>query len=125
MPLLIALQGRLLCAGFIEIFAFVVLAGCIRLFVRRETTWLPMNPENSTVLVTEGIYRYTRNPMYLALTLMLLGIGIALGDGLGLLLVPCFMLCITHFQIVKEESALEKLFGDTYRNYKQRVRRWI
>jgi protein-S-isoprenylcysteine O-methyltransferase Ste14/GNAT superfamily N-acetyltransferase len=125
MPLSTALSWRLLCGGIIEVIALTMLASRIRLFVKRKTTWLPMNPEDATVLVTDGIYRYTRNPMYLAQALLLLGIGIALGDGLGLLLVPCFMFYMTRFQIMPEEQILEMLFGDAYRNYMQRTRRWL
>ena len=62
--------------------------------------------------------------MYLFWTVILLGFGVLLGDYLGMILVPLFMLYMTRFQIIPEEQALEKLFGEEYRNYKMQVRRW-
>lgn len=125
LPLPLSLSWRLLCAFVVWGAALVVAGLGTRLFVQRKTTVLPMHPENTTALVTGGVYRYTRNPMYLGATLFLLGLGFALGDILSLFFIPCFVLYITHFQIVPEERALERLFGKEYMEYKRRVRRWL
>ena len=125
LPLPFPLFWRLVCGSAIVIIAIATLAVCTRLFAKLKTTWLPMKPEKATALITVGIYRYTRNPMYLAWTLLLLGIAVALGDGLTLLPVPGFMLYLTRFQIIPEERALEHLFGDAYRDYTGHVRRWL
>ncbi len=89
------------------------------------TTIKPTHPEKATRLVVSGMYRFSRNPMYLGATLILLAIGIFLDDGLALLPVSLFAVYLNYFQIIPEERALEELFGDEYRDYKKRVRRWI
>jgi hypothetical protein len=76
-------------------------------------------------LVTSGIYRYTRNPMYLGTTAFLLGMAIMLGSITALLPVPLFMLVIEYRFIRPEELFLETLFGEDYRAYRERVRRWL
>jgi protein-S-isoprenylcysteine O-methyltransferase Ste14 len=91
LPLPLPLLWRLPCAIIMFGAALVIGIICKRQFDRRNTTWLPMEPKKTTVLVTDGIYRYTRNPMYLAGTLFLLGVAVALGDILALALVPCFI----------------------------------
>ena len=63
--------------------------------------------------------------MYVGATLLLLAVSIFLDDGLALLSVLLFAVYLNYFQIVPEERAMEQLFGDEYRNYKKRVRRWI
>ncbi|HBT76553.1 MAG TPA: isoprenylcysteine carboxyl methyltransferase [Planctomycetaceae bacterium] len=94
-------------------------------FRKAGTTIKPTHPERATRLVVSGMYHFSRNPMYLGATLILLGIGIFLDDGLALLSVPLFAVYLNYFQIIPEERALEELFGDEYRDYKKRARRWI
>ncbi len=76
-------------------------------------------------LVNSGIYRFTRNPMYLGLALILLGCALTTGALSTLLVVPAFMLVIQFRFIVYEERMLTELFGDEYRAYCKRVRRWV
>ncbi|MFK0573335.1 methyltransferase family protein [Endozoicomonas sp.] len=102
----------------------VALAGVIS-FRRQKTTVNPVNPEAASSLVTGGIYQYTRNPMYLGFVIFLLGWGVWLTNILALLLVPCFALYMTRFQIMPEEKALEALFGENFTSYKHSVRRWL
>ncbi|MFL6647317.1 MAG: methyltransferase family protein, partial [Sulfurifustaceae bacterium] len=92
---------------------------------RVDTTKDPRHPERATALVTGGIYRITRNPMYLGLALVLVGWGIFLSNVLSLLGVVVFLGYLNRFQIVPEERALEARFGEAYRQYKQTVRRWL
>ena len=96
-----------------------------REFKRARTTINPFRPENSTVLVTSGIFRITRNPMYVGLTLVLLGWAAFLSSGWGLLGPVVFALYINCFQIAPEERVLSAKFGEAYTRYTARVRRWL
>ena len=94
-------------------------------FHQEKTTISPVEPKAATSLVTSGLYAYTRNPMYLGLAFCIAGIGIGLGSLLTLVVLPTFVWLITHIQISIEEVALEKCFGQAYRDYMKKVRRWI
>jgi len=94
-------------------------------FRRAKTTVNPMKPDSSSSLVTSGIYRWTRNPMYLGFLLGLLGWAIFLSNALAFLLLPVFVVYINRFQIEPEEKALAMLFGKPFANYKSHVRRWL
>ncbi len=102
----------------------ISLAGIIR-FRRAKTTINPMKAKNASSLVTSGVYRFTRNPMYLGLVITLVGWGVFLPSPIGLLLIPLFALYITRFQITPEERVLTSIFGREYVDYKNRVRRWV
>ena len=75
--------------------------------------------------MTAGIYRVSRNPMYLGFAILLLAWAVFLASPWMLLGVPAFMMFISRFQIQPEERALESLFGEEFRDYKARVRRWL
>lgn len=113
------------------IVAVVVLAGLLLnvipklAFGRAGTTVNPRRPEKATALVSSGIYRYTRNPMYVGQALLLLAWVLYVGHWLGLFAVPLFMLYITRFQIVPEERVLAERFPADYAHFRQRVRRWL
>jgi len=94
-------------------------------FVREKTTMNPTKPSATSSLVTNGVFRFTRNPMYLSLVLYLVAWAVYLSNWLALLLVPVFVLYINQFQIKPEERALSALFGPEYASYKARVRRWL
>lgn len=94
-----------------------------RQFATRETTVEPFG--TPTALVTSGPYRFTRNPMYLSMLLILIGIAVFVGS-VPLLLAPAaFFAIINASQIPSEERRLLGLFGDEYANYRRRVRRWL
>lgn len=95
------------------------------LFFRSHTTPNPMKPENANKLVISGLYKVSRNPMYVGLLVILLGYAIWLGSVTPFLLLPFFVLLITTQQIIPEEEVLEKKFGQEYLNYKAQVRRWL
>ena len=97
----------------------------VALFFRGGTTVNPMAPARASRLVRKGMYRVTRNPMYLGLLLMLTAWGIWLGSVVSLLLVPVFAWVVTLMQIVPEEKVLTEKFGDTYTDYCRDVRRWF
>ena len=85
----------------------------------------PTKPGATSSLVTGGVFRLTRNPMYLSLVLYLLAWAVYLSNWLALLLVPLFVLYLDRFQIKPEERALSALFGPEYASYQARVRRWL
>lgn len=124
LPIVQLLQRPYTYAGVVFIVAGVLIAATsARLFSRMGTPVVPF--QRSTVLVTAGMYRYTRNPMYLGLTLILIGAWIAFGSlGPGLVL-PVFLWIIQQSFIRGEERFLEEIFGEQYLSYKRRVRRWI
>lgn len=94
-------------------------------FHRAKTTVNPLNPSATSTIVQDGIYRYTRNPMYLGMLVILLGFAIYLAHPLGLLLLPVFVAYLTRFQILPEERFLREKFGEAYCGYASRVRRWL
>jgi protein-S-isoprenylcysteine O-methyltransferase Ste14 len=106
--------------------AGVVMSGLgVVSFRRAKTTVNPMKPESSSSLVVSGIYRWTRNPMYLGFLLGLLGWAIFLSNVLAFLFLPVFILYMNRFQIEPEEKALAVLFGKQFATYKSRVRQWL
>lgn len=104
--------------------AGVSLAG-VRSFRQAKTTVNPLKPERATHLVDGGIYRLTRNPMYLGMLLVLLGWAAALASWWALFGPLVFALYMSHFQIRPEEQALLQLFGREFEDYKEKVRRWL
>jgi protein-S-isoprenylcysteine O-methyltransferase Ste14 len=94
-------------------------------FLQRRTTINPLKPASASTLVTGGIYRFTRNPMYLGLATLLLAWAIYLGSLAALAALPLFILYMNRFQIAPEERALEARFGAEYIAYRARVRRWL
>jgi protein-S-isoprenylcysteine O-methyltransferase Ste14 len=94
-----------------------------RLFQVHSTAIRPF--EESSALVTEGVYRLTRNPMYLGMIIVLTGVAFLLGTLVSFLPIPVFAGLIQRQFIVKEEAMLEDTFGDRYLEYKKSVRRWI
>ncbi len=94
-------------------------------FFRAGTTVHPHCPEKSSCLVAHGVYRFSRNPMYLSLLLILIAWSMYLGWLLAPLGWALFLFWITRFQILPEERMLKRLFGQEYSSYCQRVRRWL
>jgi protein-S-isoprenylcysteine O-methyltransferase Ste14 len=94
-------------------------------FRRARTTVNPIKAHAATSLVSSGIFRYTRNPMYLGLLLTLLGWAAYLANPFALAFLPVFALYMTRFQIKPEERILSSLFGASYAAYRGRVRRWF
>lgn len=94
-------------------------------FLLARTTIDPHRPDKASALVTGGIYRLTRNPMYLGLTLFLTAEATLLASPCLLAVPLLFVLYLTRFQIVPEERALLECFGAEYADYMARVRRWL
>jgi len=95
----------------------------IAAFLRAGTPIIPF--KRSTLLVTGGVYRFTRNPMYLGFALVLAGTAVLLGSIGAFLPLPLFVWIIQRGYIGEEERFLEEIFGSDYAQYKNRVRRWL
>lgn len=109
----------LLVAGF----SFAISGGIS--FRIAKTTVNPLKPETASSLVTSGVFKYSRNPMYVGMALILLAWSIYLAVPFGLLAVIAFIAYIQRFQIVPEERAMLKLFGAEFEAYQSTVRRWL
>ena len=101
------------------------LVAALNLFRRHKTTFDPLDPAKAQNLVVTGIYKITRNPMYVGMALVLVAWCLVLGDIIAFLTLPAFVLAINELQIKGEERALLAKFGDDYAVYKTRVRRWL
>ena len=94
-------------------------------FYKSKANINPIHLEKSNVFVVDGIYRFSRNPMYLSLAGLLVAWAVYLQSAVSFLGVFLFVYLITQWQIKPEEYWLEKKFGDSYLAYKKKVRRWI
>ena len=115
----IAVFGIFFTLGFIALISGVLHFGKV------GTTVNPTAPAKSRTLVTFGIYRITRNPMYLGLLLMLVGWGIYLSNSISLFSLVGFVAYMNKFQITPEERILRGKFGQEYESYTKQTRRWI
>jgi protein-S-isoprenylcysteine O-methyltransferase Ste14 len=112
------LYGSIIIAIAILIAGFSILK-----FHRASTDVRPDKPD--TALITSGPYRYTRNPLYIVLTLTQVTVALWFNNAWVLILVIPSIIAITHYAIIREECYLEKTFGQDYLDYKLRVRRWL
>jgi protein-S-isoprenylcysteine O-methyltransferase Ste14 len=114
---------RLPAAGLLLVVGVALLIVCFRRFTAAGTnvpTWLP-----TTALVISGPYRFSRNPIYVALTLAYLGLALGYGSWWPLVLLAPLLIVMRYGVIGREERYLEARFGDAYRAYRSSVRRWI
>lgn len=98
---------------------------CVFTFVKLKTTADPKQPNKTTKLVVIGLYKYSRNPMYLGLIIILTGIALYCGAISSFIVVLAFMIFITQYQIVPEELVLQQKFKKEYTEYLKNVRRWL
>ena len=89
------------------------------------TTWHPSEPQRSTRLLTTGVYRFSRNPTYVGMTIVLLSWAVLLASPIAGVLAAFFVVYVDRFQIRPEERILAGLFGQDFRDYTLRVRRWV
>jgi protein-S-isoprenylcysteine O-methyltransferase Ste14 len=123
-PLADIVEAPVSYLGLVPLFIGITIAAtAARMFDRVGTPKRPF--ERSTTLVTFGPYRYTRNPMYVGLTLILIGVWLLLGSVSAALPIAVFVWIIQQRFIRGEERFLDEIFGEEYRGYKSRVRRWI
>ena len=121
----IEIKNEIIFGSFMIISGLIIILSAIILFKKYKTSITPLNPSNATKLITDGIYKFSRNPMYLGLLLMLVGISIILNLTGGFLFILLFIFYINLFQIIPEENAMVDLFKDEFTEYKKNVRRWI
>jgi len=121
----LVIPGRSLGAAILVLTGVIIAGLGVASFRRAKTTVNPMKPGSASVLVDRGIYRLTRNPMYLGFLVVLLGWAIFLSNLVAFLLLPAFVFYMNRFQITPEEKALVALFGQSFVAYKTRVRRWL
>ena len=121
----IEIKNKIIFGSSMIISGLIIILFAIILFKKYQTTITPLNPFNATKLMTDGIYKFSRNPMYLGLLLMLVGISTILNPIGGFFLIPLFVLYLNLFQIIPEENAMADLFKDEFLDYKKNVRRWI
>ncbi len=111
--------------GVMALIGVLFAATGIRSFKKAKTTINPTTPGSASSLVTSGVYKFTRNPMYVGLLCVLIGWGVFLANLFALAFIACFVFYMNRFQIGPEERALESLFGDAFTAYKIQVRRWL
>ena len=111
-------------AIIITIGSLIAVAGIVS-FKKAKTTVDPRTPGKASELVIVGIYNYTRNPMYLGLLAILISLALFFGAVSSFLAIPPFVWFMNRLQIEPEEEALEELFGESFREYKLKVRRWL
>ena len=110
---------------FFFVYGIFVFAAAVISFKKQKTTVNPISIENASSLVVSGIFKQTRNPMYLGMSFVLLGLTFKFNVIGGLLFTGIFMSFITIFQIKPEEVAMEKLFDQEWVDYTKNVRRWL
>lgn len=100
------------------------ISGVIQCAVQ-STSVNPHKPGNASSLITSGVYRLSRNPMYLGMLIILLAAILKFGNPLGLIILPLYMLYMNRFQIIPEEHVMLEKFGDEFTSYCNKVRRWV
>jgi protein-S-isoprenylcysteine O-methyltransferase Ste14 len=118
-------SGQIYFDIFLVAVGFFIGLTAIRRFYQVDTTVLPQEMDSSSALVTGGILKITRNPMYLGMAVVIAGVGIGIGSWVALPILGFFVFWITEYQIKPEERALFKIFGSGFEDYKSKVRRWI
>ena len=123
--LAINIQALTLLSYVLFLLGFGILIMAARSFKEHNTTINPIKIETASSLVVSGIFNYSRNPMYLGMVLILLGLSLKFNLIGGLIFTALFIIFITNFQIKPEEKVMLKIFGEEFVNYKDKVRRWL
>jgi protein-S-isoprenylcysteine O-methyltransferase Ste14 len=110
-------------AAILAVLAIALALSALFRFRRVGTHAEPWRP--TTAIVTDGVYAFTRNPMYVGMTLLYLAIAIAADSVIALVLVIPLLAAVRYGVVAREERYLEAKFGDEYRRYKAAVRRWV
>lgn len=121
----VALPGSTIVAAAFALAGLALGVSAVLSFRRMQTTVHPSVPEKASAVVDTGVYRFSRNPMYLGLALLLTGWAVFLGDAGNVILIAVFVVYMNRFQIRPEERALSAKFGSAYTDYKSGVRRWL
>jgi len=121
----VTVPARNIVATAIAVIGAAISLMGVMAFRRAGTTVNPLEPNFSSKLVASGIYKRTRNPMYLGFLLLLIGWGVWLSNALALVIIPIFIGYMNRFQILPEERALSSIFGQEFPAYKSKVGRWL
>ncbi|WP_076419705.1 isoprenylcysteine carboxylmethyltransferase family protein [Colwellia sp. UCD-KL20] len=111
--------------GLLTIISILLAFISIYSFRKHKTTFNPIKPETTSVIVNSGIYAYSRNPMYLAMLIFLIAVSVLYENVLAFLPIPLFIWFITQYQIKPEEKILLEKFKGDYQHYLLTVRRWV
>ncbi|MEP2056407.1 MAG: isoprenylcysteine carboxylmethyltransferase family protein [Maribacter litoralis] len=117
--------GRMLLAKILVGAGIIIVMLALIQFKMSKTTVDPTKPDKASNLVVGGIYKFSRNPMYLAMLLLLLALGIFLGNAFNTLVAAGFVAYMNRFQIIPEEQILLNKFGRTFKDYCILTRRWF
>ena len=122
---MIEIKNKFIFGSFMITSGLIIILSAIILFKKYKTTITPLKPSKATKLIVNGVYKFSRNPMYLGLLLVLIGVSIMLNLIGGIFFIPLFILYLNYFQIIPEENAMIQLFKGEFLKYKRNVRRWI
>lgn len=114
---------RWVVGGFLIFFGIAVILYCAGMFKKKGTNIEPW--KKTSQIITSGVYRFSRNPIYLSFVIIGIGIGFAVNSIWIILMMIPLVLIISRFVIAKEERYLEAKFGKLYLSYKHKIRRWI
>lgn len=117
--------ARVTLATLLALAGLLVAGLGVREFRRARTTVNPLRPDEATAMVRSGVYRWSRNPMYLGMLVLLGAWSVWLGNVFNLALLPVFVLAMNRLQIAPEERALQQRFPEEFAEYRRRVRRWL
>ncbi len=123
LPIMRILPAAYSSSAVVILIGMSLILWAVRLFTKAGTTIKPF--ESSTKMIVSGPYRWSRNPIYLGLAIILLGIGLAFGTLTPFAILPLFVWLIQKNVIAHEEAMLDKSFGAAYAEYKKRIRRWL
>ena len=110
---------------FLLILGLVVFLSAVKSFRKQKTTVNPLEPKQASSLVTSGVFKFSRNPMYLGMLIILLSLSFKFNLIGGMTISLFFYIFITKFQIIPEETAMNELFGNEFIDYSKKTRRWI
>ena len=116
--------GRWIALGLAALGVVTGVAAALQFRVAK-TTIHPLRPEESSALVVGGLFRFTRNPMYLGMLLVLVAWALCVANAAALVVLPLYVAYLNRFQIAPEERALQARFGAAFEDYRRAVRRWI
>lgn len=124
-PVEIGSNRQFVAGGLAVALGVLVVIQGARTFWRNKTTINPVDIESASALVTSGVFGYSRNPMYVGFTAMLVGWAVCLAAPWALVGPVAFVLFTNRFQIIPEERVMQAKFGQAYEDYRAQVRRWL
>ena len=110
---------------FLTILGLTIFVSAVKSFRKQKTTVNPLDPKQASSLVTSGIFKFSRNPMYLGMLIILLSMAFKFNLMGGMITSIFFYIFITKFQIIPEEAAMDELFGNEFIDYCKKTKRWI